>query len=85
MCVSAGRGTHDAHTLSAGENKNQFIFAPKCLCIISRWNFDEFKTFLTELYRLSFASLDVPLERYIGNFMTEVPLRKSITSTFHRT
>ncbi len=49
-------------------------FAPKCLVVLSRWCFPEFREFLTELYRTSLTRMSVPLERVIGNFLSEVPL-----------
>ncbi len=55
-------------------NRNAPYFAPKCLAILSRWCFGGFREFLTELYRMSLTRLSVPLERVIGNFMTEVAL-----------
>eukprot|EP01138_Halocafeteria_seosinensis_P002458 gb/GECG01002515.1/.p1 GENE.gb/GECG01002515.1/~~gb/GECG01002515.1/.p1 ORF type:complete len:1183 (+),score=122.67 gb/GECG01002515.1/:1-3549(+) len=59
---------------AAGGHDGGPIYAPKGFCILSKWNFSGFRWFLTELYRLTFTALEIPLERYIGNFMTEVPL-----------
>lgn len=50
------------------------VFAPKCVSIVSRWNFRGFREFLVLLYNLSLSPLPFPLERIVGNFMTEVPL-----------
>lgn len=50
------------------------FFTPKCFCILSRWNFPGFRTFLTELYRVSISPNALPLERIICNFCAEVPL-----------
>jgi len=50
------------------------VYAPKCVCIVSRWNFRGFRDFLVLLYNLSLSPLPFPLERIVGNFMTEVPL-----------
>lgn len=49
-------------------------FAPKCMVILSRWCFPEFRDVLSELYRLSLSDAPLPLERVICNFMSEVPL-----------
>ena len=51
------------------------LSAPLCLCVISHWPFvSSFKAFLCGLYRLSLsADLDIPIERYICNFIDEVP------------
>ena len=49
--------------------------APLCLCVISHWPFvPSFKAFLCGLYRLSLSpDLAIPVERYICNFIDEVP------------
>jgi len=48
---------------------------PKCLCILSHWPFrDQFLAFLLQIYRISISSSSLPLERFISNFVSEVPL-----------
>jgi hypothetical protein len=64
--------------LSGGDifNESDFkgIYVPKCICIISYWTFiDSFRSFLCELYRLSCTPSDLPIERYICNFIDDVP------------
>lgn len=50
------------------------IFAPKCLCLLSKYPFvDASRAYLLQLYRLSCSPTHVPLERYICNFLLEVP------------
>lgn len=52
------------------------LFAPTCLCLISHWPFvPSFKAYLRGLYRLSLskATMTIPIERYICNFIDEVP------------
>jgi hypothetical protein len=49
------------------------FFAPKCLLILSRWCFMEFREFLTELYRLSLSESLIPLERIVCNFLSGAP------------
>ena len=50
------------------------IFAPKCLCLLSKYPFvDASRAWLLQLYRLSCSPTPVPLERYICNFLLEVP------------
>ena len=47
---------------------------PRCLCLISQWQFAyAFKQVLCQLYLMSFESLPLPLERYICNFIDDVP------------
>lgn len=50
------------------------VFAPKCLCLLSKYPFVEAsRTWLLQLYRLSCSPTRIPLERYICNFLLEVP------------
>eukprot|EP01084_Bolivina_argentea_P127036 224752_1 len=50
-------------------------FAPKCICIISYHSFiGAYRTFLTELYRISLTPSAIPIERYLCNFFLECPL-----------
>lgn len=50
------------------------FFIPRCLCILSHWPFvSSFKKFLCHLYRLSLSPCNIPLERYISNFLNDVP------------
>lgn len=47
----------------------------KSFCIISHYPlYSTFKLFLTELYRISITPSSIPIERYISNFVLEVPL-----------
>jgi len=51
------------------------LFAPKCLCVLSRWCFPEpTREWLAALYRSHTQPSMVPLERAIANFILEVPL-----------
>eukprot|EP00808_Paulinella_micropora_P013271 g20463.t1 len=51
------------------------LFAPKCLVLLSHQPFlQNYRTFLTELYRVSLGQSQFPLERIISNFLVEVPL-----------
>ncbi|RYY38628.1 hypothetical protein EON62_00310, partial [archaeon] len=58
----------------SGLDDTGVIFVPKCFCILSRWNFSAFRELLTELYRISLSPSPLPLERFITNFASEVPL-----------
>ncbi len=50
------------------------VYAPICLCLLSCWPyFQQYREWLTGLYRLSLSNTSIPLERYICNFMLEVP------------
>lgn len=50
------------------------FFIPRCLCILSHWPFvSSFKKFLCHIYRLSLSPCSIPLERYISNFLNDVP------------
>eukprot|EP00457_Paulinella_chromatophora_P000509 gb/GEZN01000509.1/.p1 GENE.gb/GEZN01000509.1/~~gb/GEZN01000509.1/.p1 ORF type:complete len:1389 (-),score=185.54 gb/GEZN01000509.1/:16-4182(-) len=51
------------------------LFAPKSLVLLSHEPFlQNFRTFLTELYRVSLGQSQFRLERIISNFLIEVPL-----------
>ena len=50
------------------------LLVPKCLCITSTWPFiDNFRKILCQLYRISLSPSVMPLERYICNFLDDVP------------
>jgi DENN domain-containing protein 5 len=50
------------------------FYLPKCLCLLSHWPFvSSFKKFLCHIYRLSLSPCTIPLERYISNFLNDVP------------
>ena len=50
-------------------------YTPKCIFTISHYPFFRcFNEFLTQIYRTSFSLCPVPLERYICNFVSEIPL-----------
>lgn len=53
----------------------QMVYVPKCLTIISHWPFfDVFKQFLKFIYQASLTPSPLPLERFICNFVDEIPL-----------
>lgn len=61
-------------TLAGGESKAT-IYAPKSICILSKWMFmTQFREFLTNLYRRSLTPSELPLERYICNLVNEIPI-----------
>ena len=54
---------------------SQPVFLPKSLVVLSHYGFfDLWRNFLTMLYRISLAEAPLPIERYIANFVREVPL-----------
>ncbi len=58
------------------------VYAPKCLCLLSFWpHFKQYREWLTGLYRISLSHTFTPLERYICNFMLEVPNAEVIYSS----
>ncbi|KAG7363292.1 DENN (AEX-3) domain containing protein [Nitzschia inconspicua] len=51
------------------------LFLPKCLILLSHHAFfDLFRSVLLELYQISLTAAPLPIERYIANFVREVPL-----------
>ena len=57
------------------ERKSSTIYMSKSICIISHYPFyNVFKFFLTQMYRISITPSKIPIERFISNFVSEVPL-----------
>lgn len=53
----------------------EIVYAPKAICVISQWPFiTAFKTFLLSIFELSNTTSSIPLERYICNFIDDVPI-----------
>jgi DENN domain-containing protein 5 len=51
------------------------LFLPKCLLVISHYPFFQlWRKFLKQLHRVALAEAPLPIERYIANFVCEVPL-----------
>lgn len=51
------------------------IFAPKTICVISRFPiYVVLRRFLRHLYAISLSRSDVPLERYISMFVSCIPM-----------
>jgi hypothetical protein len=56
-------------------NDSDVFFFPKCLVFLSRYAFfDLFRSVLLEIYQISLIAAPLPIERYISNFVCEVPL-----------
>jgi hypothetical protein len=54
---------------------SDIVFLPKCLVVISHYAFfNAFRHFLKQLYRISTIETPLPVERYIVNFASELPL-----------
>lgn len=54
------------------------LYIPRCLCLISQWPFVEsFRKFLCHIYRLSLTPSSIPIERFICNFIDDVPVPPS--------
>ena len=51
------------------------IYFPKCLVLLSHYPFhDTFRAVIKHLYMLSLGESPLPIERFIANFVSEVPL-----------
>lgn len=51
------------------------LFVPKNLVILSHYPFyNAWRVYLQQLYRISLAGAPLPIERYIANFVCEMPL-----------
>jgi hypothetical protein len=61
--------------LTTPQDGSDVVFFPKCLLVLSHHGFfDLFRNVLLELYQISLMASPLPIERYIGNFVSEVPL-----------
>jgi hypothetical protein len=50
------------------------LFLPRCMCLISNWTFvSSFKKYLCSLYQLTLVPCSIPFERYVCNFIDDVP------------
>ena len=50
------------------------FYMPKAIVLISRWPFIEgFREVLCQFYRMSLTPIELPIERYISNFIDDVP------------
>eukprot|EP01032_Pedospumella_encystans_P032234 gene32234-36390_t len=69
-------------SVSSPEGNNFFddeggkvLYAPKALVVLSHYPFFHlFTRFLEQIYHLSLSSAPLPIERYIANFILELPL-----------
>lgn len=57
------------------KNESDIVFLPKCLILLSHHPFfDMFRESLLQLYRITLVEAPLPIERYIANLVSEVPL-----------
>ena len=60
---------------SRRQRPSEIVYIPKCLVVLSHYPFfDIWRRFLTQLYRITMVEAPLPVERYIANFVSEVPL-----------
>ncbi|OWZ22684.1 hypothetical protein PHMEG_0002564 [Phytophthora megakarya] len=51
------------------------VFCPKCIVVTSQYPyFSAFRQFLQQIYRVTLSESPMPIERYIANFLVEIPL-----------
>ncbi|KAE9028424.1 hypothetical protein PR003_g12418 [Phytophthora rubi] len=51
------------------------VFCPKCIVVTSHYPyFSAFRQFLQQIYRVTLSEPPMPIERYIANFLVEIPL-----------
>ncbi|DBA01320.1 TPA: hypothetical protein N0F65_001825, partial [Lagenidium giganteum] len=51
------------------------VFCPKCILITSHYPYySAYRQFLQQIYRLTLSESPMPVERYIGYFVAEIPL-----------
>ena len=60
---------------TGSKRPSEVVYIPKCLVVLSHYPFfDLWRRFLTQLYRITMVEAPLPIERYIANFVCEVPL-----------
>ena len=66
---------HEHQCVSQKTLRSEVLFMPKCLVLVSHYPFYHlWRTFLLQLNRVSMVAAPLPIERYISNFVCEVPL-----------
>jgi DENN (AEX-3) domain len=77
---SSNGSTSSSATAAAGARAGRQqpappLYCPKALLLLSHYPFyNVYSQFLQQLYRISLSEAPVPIERYISNFVCEVPL-----------
>jgi len=77
MRVSGYEGDFPDFLMHNGDatNGSDVFFFPKCLVFLSRYAFfDLFRSVLLEIYQISLIAAPLPIERYVSNFVCEIPL-----------
>ena len=65
----------NAKDKNSSQNQSDVIFLPKSLVVLSQYPFfDLWRKFLLQIYRIALAEAPLPIERFIANFVSEVPL-----------
>ena len=60
---------------SSSTEPSDIVYLPKCLVLLSHYPFfDLWRKFLLQIYRIALVEAPLPLERFIANFVSEVPL-----------
>jgi DENN (AEX-3) domain len=78
--TSSSNGSTSRTTAAAGARAGRQqpappLYCPKALLLLSHYPFyNVYSQFLQQLYRISLSEAPVPIERYISNFVCEVPL-----------
>jgi len=53
----------------------EILYLPKALVVLSHYSFDDvWRSFLKQIYRISIVQAPLPIERYVANFVSELPL-----------
>ena len=71
---------YESYMISPTKNndsaRKKEVFLPKCICILSAYPYlVAFREYLTQLHRLTkMGSMPLPVERYIANFCSEIPV-----------
>ena len=72
LILSSG---YDEGDLPPFLDETDVVFLPKCLILLSHYPFfDLFRESLLELYRITLVQAPLPIERYVANLVSEIPL-----------
>ena len=57
------------------QQQQDIYYLPKCIVVLSHYPFfDLWRKFLLQIYRIALVEAPLPLERFIANFCSEIPL-----------
>lgn len=75
LVTESGSKRFAAFLQESTDDDDSLVYLPTCLVIVSHYSFyDLWRHFLLGIYQCSHLPSPIPLERYIANFVSEIPL-----------